>query len=288
MERSGPAINADSSRVCNGGEDAKVTTLRQRKCSLGKSVTAGGQTCEDALSDLVTGAAEIGIQLVGPQARAFITYCSLLLERNRQVNLTGVRTSEGVMKTLFLDSLTLLLALPPEWRSKGITLCDVGSGAGIPGLPLKIICGSWQLALIESVGKKATFLKEIVERLALDNIEVVNARAETFAAGAGARDSMDVCCARAVGSLPSLIELCAPLVRRGGVLVFPRSGVLAAEIEAASTAARHLRVRPRPVVAIPASLGLGENRGLVVYEKVGETPSEFPRRVGLATSKPLL
>jgi 16S rRNA (guanine527-N7)-methyltransferase len=192
-----------------------------------------------------------------------------------------------VMKTLFLDSLTLLLALPEEWRAKRTGVCDVGSGAGIPGLPLKIICPSWKLALVESVGKKAAFLKEMVESLDFEDVEVVNARAEVFAADAGVRDSMDLCCARAVASLPALIELCAPLVRRGGILVFPRSGALEAEIEAASAAARHLRVRPRPVVLVPASLNLGDNRGLVVYEKFGDTPARFPRRVGLATSKPL-
>jgi 16S rRNA (guanine527-N7)-methyltransferase len=246
----------------------------------------GEPICQGALPLLLEGANRLGIRLAKTQAEAFVAYCSLLLERNLHVNLTGVRTPEGVMTTLFLDSLTVLLALPDDWVSKPIAACDVGTGAGFPGLPLKITCPSWKLTLIESVGKKAAFLRELIDALAISRVDVLPVRAELVASRRQARDSMDLCCARAVASLPSLIELCAPLVRTGGLLVFPRSGDLAAELLDAKVAARALKVSPRPLVPVPTSLGLGKERALVVYEKDGETPSHFPRRVGMATSKP--
>ncbi len=251
-------------------------------------MTRDDSSSRAALPLLLEGVRRLGIRLEIAQEEAFVSYCSLLLERNRHVNLTGVRTSEKAMTTLFLDSLTALLALPDGWVSKPIAVCDVGAGAGLPGLPLKIACPAWKLTLIESIGKKAAFLKEVVEALSIAGVNILPARAELVASEQKMRASMDLCCARAVASLPSLIELCAPLVRTGGLLVFPRSGALENELLEAKSAARALNVRPRPLVPIPTSLGLGEQRALVVYEKSGETASRFPRRVGMATNNPIL
>jgi 16S rRNA (guanine527-N7)-methyltransferase len=240
-----------------------------------------------ALPRLVTGAGELGIDLSPQQCETFIGYGAALLERNRVINLTAIRTPEGVMSTLFLDSLTLLLAVPRGCWTERMTVCDVGAGAGIPGLPLKIACPEWEMTLIESIGKKAHFLDEVVAHLDLSGVAVYPDRAEVAGADSSLRDSVQLCVARAVAPLPTLLEWCAPLVRPGGHLLFPKSGDTNTEIASAAAAARALRVRHADTVRIPDTLGLGVGRVIVRYEKRGPTAPHFPRRIGLARTQPI-
>lgn len=243
------------------------------------------------MADLVSGGGKLDISLDSEQARQFVRYCETLLLATRRVNLTAVRSPAGIMHTLFLDSLTISPALPERLRLASAAhtpwVVDVGSGAGIPGIPLKIVYPHWSVELVESVGKKAGFLEMAVKEIGLGGVRVKNARAEELGRIADWRDAADLCLARAVAPLPALVELCGPLVRPGGLLAFPKSGDVMAETESAQAAAEALRVTLHHVSWVPEELGLGPDRAVVIYEKTEATPSGYPRRVGLAQVRPI-
>lgn len=243
-----------------------------------------------ALGDLVRAASELSLSLTEAQVQQFGHYCRLLRTANQNFNLTALRSEEEIMKGLILDSLTVCRVLTPlvATREAGtVRFVDVGSGAGIPGLPLKIVYPQWSLVLVESIGKKATFLRSVVSELRLTEVFVLQARAEELGGSTEWRDSADLCTARAVGRLPTLLELCAPLVKAGGLLVFPKGRNISAEVEQARPAMKALKLKLKQVTDVSADLGLREERVIVMYEKVGPTPSGYPRRVGLAKARPI-
>jgi 16S rRNA (guanine527-N7)-methyltransferase len=254
-------------------------------------VPEGELDCVSALDTLLVGAEMLCLALTEEQQAQFIAYCRVLSDTNAKFNLTGIRSAEGIMCTLFLDSLCLTIALPTMLTSPvalgAPRVVDVGAGAGVPGLALKIVYPHWTLALIESVGKKARFLEMTVNRLRLAGVTVLMERAEEVARREPWRDGADLCLARAVAPLPTLIELCAPLVKERGWLVLPKSGDLDKEVRTASRAMSLLRVELERVIPLPAKLGLGGTRAIVVCRKIGPTPPTFPRRVGLAKSRPI-
>jgi 16S rRNA (guanine527-N7)-methyltransferase len=247
--------------------------------------------CRDALPMLLEGARALGIELPAESGEKFVAYCRFLSEANDHVNLTALRTPEAMMTGLFLDSLTCVLALPSDMRDHRteVAVVDVGSGAGIPGVPLRLIHPGWRLTMIESIGKKAHFLGDLVQRLDLDNANVLAERAEIVAAEPRHRDRADLCLARAVAPLPTLIELCAPLVRPGGTLIFPKGKDATGEVEAALPAAQAVGARWDATIRLPPGLAhLGEDRVLVRYRKRCVTPAGYPRHVGIARSRPIM
>lgn len=244
---------------------------------------------ERAARLVLAGANSLGIDLTAERLSRLNLYCALLLDANRRFNLTALRTPDDVMRVLFLDSLTIVPALPSELKEASLPVMavDVGTGAGIPGLVLAILFPHWSVLLIESVQKKARFVADTARTLDLAGVSVEAVRAEEIAARRAWRDRADLCMARAVAALPSLLELCGPLVKVGGVLALPRSGDVAGEIDAAAPAAAALALRSEGVRAVSPELGLGDRRFIALYRKVGPTPPGYPRRVGLATSRPI-
>ncbi len=240
---------------------------------------------------LVQSAVRLGIELSEHQAKQFESYCSLLLEANQRFNLTGLKAPDQVMRTLFLDSLTVTPMLPSEFfePDRTVQVVDVGAGAGVPGFPLEILFPHWSLLSVESSQKKAAFLRAVARELGLSKVSVAPSRAEEIGRIEEYRDAADLCLARAVAPLPALVELCAPVVRPGGLLAFPKSGDVQAECDAAAAAARALRLGKPALHSVPESLGLGQgaNRFIVIYRKLGPTPQEYPRRVGVPTSRPI-
>lgn len=251
----------------------------------------GESDCGWALDALLVGADMLSVDLTGEQRAQFIGYCRILSETNEKFNLSGVRSAEGIMRTLFLDSLSLDIAVPAMLKSPASLaapcVVDVGAGAGVPGLALKIVYRHWTLVLIESVGKKARFLELAVSHLGLVGVSVLAARAEEVGRKESWRDRADLCLARAVAPLPTLVELCAPLVRESGWLVLPKSGDVDREVRTASKAMAVLRIELERIVPVPENLGLGGTRAIVVCRKIGPTPAAFPRRAGLAKSRPI-
>ena len=230
---------------------------------------------------LRNGARALGVQLTAAQLGRFRLYSEGLLEWNRRSNLTSSKALEEVGRVHFLDSLTLVPLIRrhlPDAR----TLADVGPGGGFPGVPVKLALPHLRLVLVEATGKKAEFLRWLVAELQLADVEVVSSRAEEMGHLPAYRERFDVATARALGSLSEVLELTLPLCRTGGLVIAPRGGDAAAEVEASTHAQEVLGGRVRAIEP-----GLEAGSALVVVEKVASTPSQYPRRPGMPGKRPL-
>lgn len=232
---------------------------------------------------------DLGLSFSPAQLDRFAVYCRLLLDATSRINLTALREPDGIVRGLFLDSLAMIPALPTELRdtTRPARMVDVGSGAGIPGLPLKICFPRWEATLVESIGKKAAFLRETAATLGLDGVRVEARRAEEVGADAAFRDAADLCVARAVAALPTLLEYCGPLVRPGGHVALPKSAGVEDEVTQATAAADALGLQFLGVQPVRRALDAGPEHVVVLYRKVRSTPAGYPRRPGLARTRPL-
>ena len=202
----------------------------------------------------------------------FQRYRQELLDWNTRVNLTAITNPEEVLSKHFLDSLSLLQACDrPQAR-----LLDIGSGAGFPGLPLKIMRPAWQIVLVEATGKKVAFLQHLIEVLELSGVTAIHARAEDLARQREYRAAFDLVTARAVATLPILLEYAAPFCRVGGVIILHKKGDLAEELLQGQRAARQLGVSP--AIDQPVKLpGLEADRRLLVWRQRSLCPPQYPR-----------
>jgi len=235
---------------------------------------------------LVEAAALLGVPLSDGQLARLDQLGAALREGNRRVNLTRIIDPSAIETRHFLDSLTAAMPLLDRLRSgEALRLVDVGSGGGMPGLPLKIAFPALQVTLIESVHKKADFLRETVAQLGLTAVQVVAERAETAGRDDRFRDAYDWATARALGTLPVVVELCAPFLAPGGLLVAQRSGDLDADLIHAAPAFKALHLWSRT----PMYLDLPElpGHGLIVGEKYAATPEAYPRRPGMPRKRPI-
>lgn len=224
---------------------------------------------------LARDASRIGVALSAAQLAACERLAALLIERNTKVNLTAITEPADIARKHFLDSFTALAVRPWSGRER---IVDVGSGAGFPGLALRLALDGSAVALVESVGKKCRWLEEIAAVLGLDRVAVHNARAETLGTQDAHRARYDVGTARAVGSLADCIEYLVPLLVVGGEAIVWK-GKVEAELPAASRCAAAVGAEVRAVVST-SSLGVGEllpGRHLVVITKLARTPERFPR-----------
>lgn len=231
-------------------------------------------------------AGRLGIELSDTQLALFRRYYEELVAWNARVNLTAIVDWDAVQIQHFLDSLTCLLVLPPAARAAPYAVVDVGAGAGFPGVPLKIMLPHAHLTLIESVGKKAAFLRHVVQALGLTDVEVLTMRAEEAGRHTAHRAGHDLAVARAVAALPVLVEYMLPLVQVGGLVVAMKGRAVQEEVATAEKAINALggqlsAVRP---VILP---GLDGPRHLVVVEKVRRTAPQFPRQTGIPQKRPL-
>jgi 16S rRNA (guanine527-N7)-methyltransferase len=224
-----------------------------------------------------------GIHLTGRQVVALMTYERELLAWNEKYNLTAIKDVEGVRTKHFLDSFSCVLA----WRENPPrSLVDVGTGAGFPGIPLKILYPAMRLTLVESVGKKANFCRHVVGTLKLEAVDVVTARAEEVGRTPAHREAYDWAVARAVANLPVLTEYLLPLVHVGGAMLAQKGASGPAETHRAEKAMKILGGRLRQLFPVHLP-GVAEDRYLVVIDKVAATPKNYPRRPGEPGKKPL-
>jgi 16S rRNA (guanine527-N7)-methyltransferase len=230
---------------------------------------------------LATTAAAWGMPLSPAQIMQFDTYAAELRRWNERVNLTAIADDVGIVTRHFLDS----LRCARSWGRAPQSLIDIGAGAGFPGLPLKILRPELQLTLVESIAKKAAFLRHMADTLGLTNVEIVVARAEAAGRDSAQRERYDVAVARAVAELRVLAEYCLPLCRVGGRFLAPKGAQIEGELRAALPAIAQLGGR---LVAIEAvELPELEPRTLVVIEKISATPPQYPRAPGIPAKRPL-
>ncbi len=226
---------------------------------------------------------QLGLHLTRSQLSALSLYERELIDWNTHFNLTAIHDPREIRIKHFLDSLTCLMALRDNPIDR---LIDVGTGAGFPGIPIKIIYPKMQLTLVESVGKKADFCRHVATILDLKKVDVIQERVEVLGQNPSYREQFDWAVARAVAILPVLVEYLLPLVRVGGRVLAMKGESGPAEAHSAERAMSLLGGHLRQL--LPVTLpGVAEERYLVVVGKVAATPDRYPRKVGLPTKRPL-
>lgn len=224
----------------------------------------------------------LGISLTDQQMDQFLLYYELLVEQNKVMNLTAITDYDEVLKKHFVDSLSLVKACD---LSKNLNVIDVGTGAGFPGVPLKIAFPNLQIVLLDSLNKRISFLNSVIERLGLRGIEGIHGRAEDFAKHT-MREKYDLCVSRAVANLSTLSEYCLPFVKVGGQFISYKSEKVLEEKDAAQNAISVLggKLVKQVEFQLPDS---DIYRNLLVIGKKKETPKKYPRKAGLPGKEPL-
>lgn len=239
------------------------------------------------MEKLIEGVGKLGIELSAGQVKQFELYYQELLEWNKRFNLTTVTDYEEVQTKHFLDSLTVALALKQEEiRQPNFNIIDIGTGAGFPGLPLKILFAEPKLVLVDSVAKKTVFLRHVIEQLELGNVEIVVGRAEEIAHRLAYRQQFALALSRAVASCATLAELALPFCQIGGKFIAQKKGEISQEINNASKAIATLGGKLDQVKKIQVA-ELGDERYLVIVDKIYSTPEKYPRRSGVPKRHPI-
>lgn len=235
------------------------------------------------LNILEQGCEQLGIELSAVQKQQFIGFYEHLIEKNKVMNLTGITEFEEVLVKHFVDSLACVKAVDMKKVQK---VLDVGTGAGFPGVPLKIAFPHLKACLLDSLNKRVRFLEETFVLLKLEQIQAVHGRAEEFAKNKAYREQFDLCVSRAVSNLATLSEYCLPYVKCGGSFVSYKSGTVQEEVEQAEKAIKMLGGKVKDILyfQLPDS---DIARSLVVIEKVSKTPSRYPRKAGTPLKEPL-
>lgn len=216
--------------------------------------------------------------------KQFDQYLHMLQEWNEKINLTAIVKTEEVYVKHFYDSLTLAKYITVEEGHP--TLCDVGSGAGFPSIPLKILFPNIEVTIVDSLNKRITFLEQVVNELGLEGVKLYHDRAETFGQNKTFRASFDYVTARAVANLSVLSELCMPLNKIGGVFVAMKASSATEELEEATKAIKTLGGKFRQDIAFNLPESAGE-RHILLIDKKKETPNKYPRRPGTPAKNPL-
>lgn len=228
------------------------------------------------------GLAEIGIELSEYQLEQFINYYDLLIEKNKVMNLTTITEPREVISKHFIDSLSLakIYSLSDE------NVIDIGTGAGFPGIPLKIVYPNINVTLFDSLKKRLNFLDEVITKLNLSKISTLHGRAEDYGRDTKYREQFDICVSRAVAKLPILIELCVSFIKKGGYFISYKSGNIEEEINLAQNALNVLKtgISRKEVFMLP---GTDMQRSLLLMKKMAETPKGYPRLAGKAIKNPL-
>jgi len=236
---------------------------------------------------LIEGAGKLGIKLTTRQVKQFELYYQELIEWNKKINLTAITDYSSVQVKHFLDSLTITLALSEEEVARpDFKIVDIGTGAGFPGVPLRILFPQPRLVLLEPTTKKTAFLHHIIRKLDLQSVEVLNSRAEEAAHLPAYREQFDLVLSRAVALLPTLVELALPFCRIGGRFIAQKKGEIEQEITGAKKAIAVLGGRLDQTKKIELD-EFTDARYLVIIDKISSTPSEYPRRTGVPKRRPI-
>ena len=233
------------------------------------------------LEKFLKGLEELHIQLTEEQVQQFIKYYEMLVEKNKVMNLTAITEFDEVIEKHFLDSLSLIKVYD---LNKDVSVLDMGTGAGFPGIPLKIAFPGLKVTLADSLNKRILFLQEVIDELHLENIEAVHARAEELGKNKTYREMYDLVVSRAVANLSSLEEYCVPFVKIGGNFISYKSGEIEEEVANAKNATFLLGGKVKDVYKFDL---YEQKRSFVIIEKMKGTPKTYPRKAGTPTKTPL-
>ena len=226
-------------------------------------------------------AKKINITFTEKQLEQFRIYYEMLVEKNKVMNLTGITEWDEVLEKHFLDSISIIRAID---ISQNIFVLDMGTGAGFPGIPLKIAFPNLQITLADSLNKRVLFLQEVIDALKIEGIEAVHSRAEDLARDKNYREQYDLVVSRAVANLSTLSEYCLPFVKIGGQFISYKSGDIEEEVVASKSAVFLLGGKIKDTVKFE----LGESgRSFVLIDKTKGTPKTYPRKAGTPSKKPL-
>lgn len=226
---------------------------------------------------------ELNIQINEIQKKQFDTFYSMLVEWNKVMNLTGITEYEEVIEKHFVDSLSIVNIFD---LSEVNTVIDVGTGAGFPGIPLKIAFPHLKITLLDSLNKRIHFLDSVIDELKLDGIYTIHGRAEDFAKKDDYRERYDLCVSRAVANLSTLSEYCLPYIRIGGIFISYKSGDVDDEVLESKKAISILGGKLDNVVKFQLP-GTDINRSFIKIEKIKNTGKKYPRKAGLPSKEPL-
>ncbi|MEY8394558.1 16S rRNA (guanine(527)-N(7))-methyltransferase RsmG [Lachnospiraceae bacterium 45-P1] len=227
----------------------------------------------------------IPLTLSRVQKEQFFEYYELLVQWNRVMNLTTITEVSDVITKHFVDSLLLIRVISGDEISSYHCM-DVGTGAGFPGIPLKIAFPELQITLLDSLNKRVGFLNEVIQRLELTNIFAVHGRAEDYGRNMKYREQYDLCVSRAVANLSTLSEYCIPFVKQDGFFISYKSGKAEDEILKARIAVKKLGGEMKPVVSLFLP-GTDVERIFIPIKKIGITPEKYPRKAGMPSKEPL-
>ena len=228
---------------------------------------------------------KIFLSLSVVQKRQFLEYYERLIEKNKVMNLTAITEMDDVILKHFIDSILLVKALP-DINTLPYSCIDVGTGAGFPGIPLKIVFPQLKIVLLDSLNKRVGFLKEIVEALKLSDVQAIHGRAEDYGRKEEYREQFDLCFSRAVANLATLSEYCIPFVKKGGFFISYKSAKAEEEMQGAREAVRRLGGEMQPAVSLYLP-GTDVERCFVSVKKLWITPKKYPRKAGMPLKEPL-
>lgn len=233
------------------------------------------------LDQFKKGLSDLNIDLTEKQIEQFLKYYEILVETNKVMNLTAITEFDEVIEKHFLDSLSLVRVFD---LNRNVKILDLGTGAGFPGIPLKIAFPEIDIVLADSLNKRVKFLNEVVETLQLKQVETVHGRAEELARNKKYREQFDLCTSRAVANLSSLSEYCIPFVKEGGRFISYKSGEIEEEVDQAKRAIHILGGKLDQIYKFDLH---EQKRSFVIIEKAKKTPFVYPRKAGTPTKEPL-
>ncbi len=227
---------------------------------------------------------QIELTLEQYQYEQFVKYYEMLIEKNKVMNLTGITEFEEVVYKHFIDSVIYFERILD--KSLNISLMDMGTGAGFPGIPIKIVYPSVKVVLLDSLNKRIRFLQEVIDELDLKDITAIHSRAEDAGHNPKYREQFDCCVSRAVANLATLSEYCLPFVKMGGYFISYKSSEVDEELEASKHAVQLLgaKIEEQKKFTLP---GTDINRSMIYIKKIKTIPKRYPRKAGLPSKEPL-
>lgn len=232
---------------------------------------------------ITEGMKELSVDISESQIEKFFLYYNMVIERNRVINLTAITDTRDVVFKHFIDSVSLVKVIDV---SRETSLIDVGTGAGFPGIPLKIIFPDLKVTLLDSLNKRVRFLDEVIDRIGLNGIQAIHGRAEDVGRNPEFREKYDMCVSRAVANLSTLSEYCMPFVKVGGSFISYKSGTIEDELKQAEKAVKILGGSIEKVVNFRIE-EIDAERSLIQIMKKNRIPMKFPRKAGIPGKEPL-